>query len=282
MTRCSGVGSASPIPLGMSAAALAQSSQTASELLTALSQSCILSLYFGPSRKWHPTWPKPSTTDPVMAILKLPFKILLFAFLLFVLVAAAQLLFYAYLQSTSSLPQKSELIIVFPGEKERIDDALQLVDLGLGKHLAVINKTKKQLKNEIEKKNGSKKAILLTGKESRSTFEDVYQATQLMRKHDFRTVTLVTASYHMPRALLLFKAHLLGSGLDVELFYHSVKIDRQISISIFSGLFYNEVVKMWGSMMELAGNLVTNRLMYDSPWFDTISDLAHKYLLIYE
>jgi len=217
-----------------------------------------------------------------MAILKLPFKILLFAFLLFVLVAAAQLLFYAYLQSTSSLPQKSELIIVFPGEKERIDDALQLVDLGLGKHLAVINKTKKQLKNEIEKKNGSKKAILLTGKESRSTFEDVYQATQLMRKHDFRTVTLVTASYHMPRALLLFKAHLLGSGLDVELFYHSVKIDRQISISIFSGLFYNEVVKMWGSMMELAGNLVTNRLMYDSSWFDTISDLAHKYLLIYE
>ncbi len=217
-----------------------------------------------------------------MAILKLPFKILLFAFLLFVLVAAAQLLFYAYLQSTSSLPQRSELIIVFSGEKERIEAAMHLVDIGLGEHLAVINKTKKQLKKEIEEKNGSKKAILLTGKESRSTFEDVYWAVQLIRKHKFRSVTLVTSSYHMPRAFILFKTHLLVTGQKAELRFHSVEIVPESSRSAFAVLFYNETVKIWGSALELIGNLFTGRLMYDLPWFQNISELTHQYLLIYE
>ncbi|HKJ64663.1 MAG TPA: YdcF family protein [Desulfopila sp.] len=214
-----------------------------------------------------------------MGILKLPFKIFLFVSLLFLLVATAQLLFYAYLQSTSSLPQRSELIIVFPGEKERIEAALQLVDIGLGEHLAVINKTKKQLKNEVKEKNGSKKAVLLTGKESRSTFEDVYRAVQLIRKHKLHTVTLVTASYHMPRALFLFKTHLFGSGLNVELRHLSVEIAREPSLSTLSGLFYDEAVKMWGSTVELVGNQATGRLMYDLPWFQSISKLAHRFIL---
>jgi len=214
-----------------------------------------------------------------MAIIKLPIKILLLTGLFILFIALIQLLFYIYLATNESTPQKSELIVVFPGGKERMEAALDLVETGLGEHLAVINKTKKRLKQEIERKNESEKAVLLTGEESRSTFEDVYRASQLIRVHNFRTVTLVTSSYHMPRALFLFKAHLLSSGLDVKVYYHCVTIDRQILAPIFTGHFYNEIFKMWGSMMELTGNFITGRLMYDSPWFDTISDLAHTYLL---
>ncbi len=206
-------------------------------------------------------------------------KLLLFAAALILLVALAQFsAFYLLADNTKTLHQ-ADIIIIFPGGKEREQTAWTLAEQGLAPNLIVINSTSNRLKNKAEKYEIDEQLRLLGGGTSRSTFEDVYVAVESIRQHSFNSAILVTSSYHMPRALLLLKMHLLAQGMKVDIQHFPVIAEENKPHSAALGVYYNEMLKIWGSLVEIAGYHLTGKLMNDLPFFQKISEVAHKYLL---
>jgi uncharacterized SAM-binding protein YcdF (DUF218 family) len=174
---------------------------------------------------------------------------------------------------------KADLIVVFPGDQKRIDAGYALVKEGYATDLAVVSYNPAQITSMAKKHQDSTKVKLITGGSGRSTFEDVYNATQIISQHKYHSIILVTSTYHMPRALFLLKTFLLSSGLKVDVQYSPVKMAADKSASKVMQLCYNEMVKLWGSTIELLRFQLTDTLLMDSPRSFQVKQYVKKRLL---
>lgn len=105
---------------------------------------------------------------------------------------------------------RADGIVVLTGGADRIEDGLRLLERGLGRRM-VISGVNVQTTMETLKKRWPGRAALFDccidlDYQARNTFGNAVESARWMRDNGFRSLVLVTAGYHMPRALVEFES----------------------------------------------------------------------------
>lgn len=104
----------------------------------------------------------------------------------------------------------TDAIVVLTGDKDRIPEALALLNKGLAPKLLIsgVNpRVKPRLMARILRASVNKKRITL-GYDAHTTSENAEEAEEWISLEDMKSLRLVTSHYHMPRSLLEFRKRL--------------------------------------------------------------------------
>jgi uncharacterized SAM-binding protein YcdF (DUF218 family) len=197
-------------------------------------------------------------------------------------IALLQTAYFACIwQTATPVPSisKADLIIVFPGGTNRIAEGHSLAKEGYAPNLLIIGQTERSFKKLVDRLGALPSVNLIANDNSRSTFEDANIAKRIICSNRFRSVVLVTSSYHMPRSLFLLKTFLLDADLNVDLQYYPVEPSAVGDYSQDLRIYVNEMIKFWGSTAEMAGWKITHTLLRDSPFFAGIGHFVTSRLL---
>jgi hypothetical protein len=192
------------------------------------------------------------------------------------LVATIQTATAIYYSHTKVQLEPADLVVVLPGDNERITAGLATVERGFSSHFMIIGKTEVELNKLMNKSSTDTSVTPLAGGKSRSTFEDVYQTVKTIKEHNLKSVIVVTSGYHLPRALFLINLYLKASKLNVAVQAFPVQQSQNPIKKI--RLYKNEIVKLCGSFTEMVLNLVTGELVLDVPQFAMLQKSIKKYL----
>jgi len=202
--------------------------------------------------------------------------ILIVCLLCFVAVVQTSTAIY-FAKRTATL-ESADLVVVFPGGNRRIITGIDLIKEDLAPRFMVISTTALHLQ-ELLTKNGAPENInTLSGGESRSTFEDVYQTIQTIKDNQLRSVILVTSSYHLPRAMFLLRVSLWLAGQDVRIQGFSVKEEQGLSKNLVQ--YPNEAIKLWGSIIEMTGQYISGQLLLDAPILKKVQKVFKENFLL--
>lgn len=138
----------------------------------------------------------------------------------------------AFVQSAAvELPtaplKKVDAIVALTGGSNRIDTGFDLLEKGFAKKLFIsgvyrTTDVKQLLKRWKDEPQGNLDCCVVLGFEADNTAGNAVETVEWLRKEGFHSVYLVTANYHIKRALLEFNA--LAPDLDITPF--SVIPDR--------------------------------------------------------
>ncbi|BDD87673.1 YdcF family protein [Desulfofustis limnaeus] len=193
--------------------------------------------------------------------MRLVIKTARFALGVFLLVSLVQLSSAWYLQRPPQAPGQTDLVVVFPGDDNRFAAGCQLVKNGHSSRLMIINQSASSMKAIAKKHHVPAGIILLPGGTSRSSFEDAFRTSEAITDLGVRSVTLVTSAYHLPRALFLLKSVLALNGKEIAVHHYPVQDEHPTKRKL--QLYYNELLKLWGSSSEMAGYFVSGHLVLD-------------------
>jgi len=103
----------------------------------------------------------------------------------------------------------SNAIIVLTGGSERLNSGVNLLLAGKGEKLLITGvhpnvKDSSVLKDNIVPIKIQKCCVVL-GRNANNTFENATEAKEFLYKNNYKSMTLVTSHYHMPRSLLIFE-----------------------------------------------------------------------------
>jgi len=197
--------------------------------------------------------------------------------LIVLLVAVAQLCAFPYFSGRNKTLNKADVIVAFSGDDNRISAACSLAQQNYAANLAATGLTREKLAKEAAELVNFNLINLVDGGRSRSTFEDVYRTKEILEKKNYKAIVLVTSSYHMPRALLLLKVYLVFSGLKVDIQYFAVRDQANKPTDLRP--FYNEMIKIWGSLVEMFGYKICHELLNDKPSFKKARAVIHNRFL---
>ena len=176
-------------------------------------------------------------------------------FLCFIgVILAAQAVYFYHIQSANPELKKSDIIAILPAAEDRIKAGYELAKLEYAPNLTIVGVSKVDQMADTRYSGFPPNVRRVFTDKSRSTFEDALNIKNLVNGHDFKSVTLVTSCYHMPRAYLLLKILLAGSGIRVE--RCGTTEDQAPNFSwtrAFAGskTILIEMMKFWGSCFEM-------------------------------
>lgn len=137
--------------------------------------------------------------------------------------------FCAFNYQINSYPKdngdKTEAIIALTGGRNRIAEAVNLLNEGKADKLFISGVEKNTSLKAIEKRQGVKignQDNVIIGKEALDTVGNAVETTQWLEKNKIKSIRLVTSNYHIPRSLEEFKAQNAG----VEIVVHPVYSER--------------------------------------------------------
>jgi hypothetical protein len=168
-----------------------------------------------------------------------------------------------YFSTVTAQPEPADLVVVFPGDTERFKTGIELVKDGVAPRFMVVNTTDVHLREILQMNEAPEIINTLPGGISRSTFEDVYQTAKIIKENNLDSVILVTSSYHLPRALFLLRVYLKFSGQEIRIQSFPVKEEKEPHKKLMR--YSNEAIKLWGSVIEMAGYYLTGQLLLDAP-----------------
>ncbi len=119
---------------------------------------------------------------------------------------------------------KTDAIVVLTGGRNRIKEALLLLDIGLSEKLLISGVEKNiSLKEILQKQqlNIPEKGIVHLEKNSTNTVENARESAEWIRSNNISSIRLVTSNYHTPRSL--------------EEFYYQNQTLKIIPHPVFSG-----------------------------------------------
>jgi uncharacterized SAM-binding protein YcdF (DUF218 family) len=142
-------------------------------------------------------------------------KIFLRFLVLFILLWVAGFSYFTY-ASLSAAPQhpeqKTDAIIVLTGGPKRIEEGLRLFSSGLSGQIFISGVHPSVSMDDIKNlKHGGPalpECCITLGQEARTTIQNARETKDWIEKNNVKTIRLVTANYHMPRALIEFRAAL--------------------------------------------------------------------------
>lgn len=139
-----------------------------------------------------------------------------FAFLVW---AAGLYVFAAQIPEPGSLSdEKTDAIVVLTGGAGRVSEGLSLLAAGSGRKLFVSGVYRgvdvQALLKLAQRAPGDLECCIALGYVADSTRGNAAETAEWIAREGFKTIRLVTASYHMPRSLLEF-GHALPSGIRV-------------------------------------------------------------------
>jgi uncharacterized SAM-binding protein YcdF (DUF218 family) len=129
---------------------------------------------------------------------------------------AGFLLFVALLPTRPSGPLKADAIVALTGGDARLDAAVALLEGGTGKRLLISGANKASTKDELKRlSHGGRRFDCCAdiGYAAEDTYGNAEEAAQWTAAHHFRSLIVVTASYHMPRSIRFFRSLMPGVKL---------------------------------------------------------------------
>jgi uncharacterized SAM-binding protein YcdF (DUF218 family) len=126
---------------------------------------------------------------------------------LIALYVAGFLLFVGMLPTRPTQPLKADGIVALTGGDARLDAAVALLEGGAGKRLLISGVNKASTKAELRTlSNGRRRFDCCAdiGYAAEDTYGNAEETSAWVALHGFRSLIVVTASYHMPRSLRLF------------------------------------------------------------------------------
>lgn len=137
-------------------------------------------------------------------------RVFLSAIVLILLVYAASfVLFVARLPATPAQLPRADGIVVLTGGEARLDKAVMLLEHGVGKRLLISGvdmATTKETLGRLSHGGARFNCCADIGYIAEDTHGNAAEAAQWARDNGFKTLVIVTARYHMPRALSEFHA----------------------------------------------------------------------------
>jgi len=184
-------------------------------------------------------------------------------------ILAAQVIYFYYIQSSNPVLKKTDIIAILPAAEDRIKAGYELGKSGYAPNIAIIGVSADEQKADDRRYRGFPSNVRrIFTDESWSTFEDALNIRNIVKKHNFQSITLVTSSYHMPRAYFLLQILLAGSDIKVQRcgttkdhaassnWTHAFADGRTVLI---------EMIKFWGSCFEMLTHKITGDLMSNNP-----------------
>ena len=168
-----------------------------------------------------------------------------------------------FLQFITDLPSEIEdpdgetdAIIVLTGGAERLDTGLQLLINGKAKKLLVSGvdrvTTQAALLQRSQIDSAKFACCVELGHEASDTLGNAIEAEIWMRQAGYKSLRLVTASYHMPRSLLLFQDTMKGVEIVANpVFSPNVEIDTWWRHPRSAKLLASEFVKYVYSLLTV-------------------------------
>lgn len=126
---------------------------------------------------------------------------------LLALYVAGFLLFVATLPSQPTQKLKADGIVALTGGDARLDAAVALLEGGTAKRLLISGANKASTKDQIKAiSHGGRRFECCAdiGYAAEDTYGNAEETSAWVALHHFRSLIVVTASYHMPRSLRLF------------------------------------------------------------------------------
>ena len=120
-------------------------------------------------------------------------------------------------------PMPTDLIVVLTGGQERIEEGLRLLAQDYGKRLLISGVNEQVsleaiLSQQRESYESLKEKIIL-GREATNTLSNGREAAGWVKHMNARSIRLITANYHMPRSLVIFRRYLP----HIQIIPHSVE-----------------------------------------------------------
>jgi uncharacterized SAM-binding protein YcdF (DUF218 family) len=106
--------------------------------------------------------------------------------------------------------EQADGIVVVTGGADRIDEALGLIERGKGRRLLIsgvnVHSTPELLRRRWPGRAELFGCCIDLDYQARNTYGNAIESRAWARKNGFRSLILVTASYHLPRTMLEFRA----------------------------------------------------------------------------
>jgi uncharacterized SAM-binding protein YcdF (DUF218 family) len=152
---------------------------------------------------------------------------------LLVVYVAGFLLFVTTLPTRPQAPLTADGIVALTGGDARLDAAVALLEGGTGRRLLISGVNKESSKAEIKRvSDGGRRFDCCAdiGYAAEDTYGNAEEAAAWTAQHNFRSLIVVTASYHMPRSLRLFHSLMPNvkliaypvepAGIDMAAWWH--------------------------------------------------------------
>lgn len=120
---------------------------------------------------------------------------------------AGFLLFVETLPSTDPIPPRADGIVALTGGDARLDAAVSLLEHRAAKRLLITGVFQTTTKEELGRIfHGGRRFACCADIDysAEDTHDNAEQAAEWAARHDYRSIIVVTASYHMPRSLTEF------------------------------------------------------------------------------
>jgi len=120
----------------------------------------------------------------------------------------------------ASLPERAEGIVALTGagSNERLTAAIHLLELGLGERMLVSGVNRDASREDIRKVSRAARRLydccVDLGFEAATTLGNARETAEWTRAMRYRSLIVVTADYHMPRAMLELRATLPRTRLE--------------------------------------------------------------------
>lgn len=148
----------------------------------------------------------------------------------FVVAALGFPVFVWSLARKSEDPQPADAIVALTGGEGRVSAALELLDQGKGKRLLISGVDVQTSRAELFDAAGSSAhaaCCVDLGRSAANTIGNAGEAAAWVSEHDYRSIIVVTASYHMPRSLMELRAVLPETTfVPYPVFPESVRLDE--------------------------------------------------------
>jgi uncharacterized SAM-binding protein YcdF (DUF218 family) len=136
---------------------------------------------------------------------------------LVVLYVAGFVVFVTNLPAPKPAPKPAQGIVALTGGDERVTAAVNLLETNNGQRLLISGVHPKTTKDELKRlAHGGKRFDCCAdlGYAAENTRGNAEEAAGWARAHRFKSLIVVTASYHMPRSLTEFQAAMPGVRLE--------------------------------------------------------------------
>ena len=195
---------------------------------------------------------------------------------------AAEVIYFYFILSKNYSPEKSGCIFILPEAKERIIEGTRLAREGFAPNFTIIGQDSPKLRAWAEK-FGIQGSInqIISGK-SRSTFEDTLNIAKITKEHGFGSILIVTSTYHLPRTSFLLRTLIANPSFMVNLYgisSDSVSALDQKQSPSDRKMIFNEMIKFWGSVVELCVYKSTGNLISDIPTYIRIKKFVSSWIL---
>lgn len=168
------------------------------------------------------------------------------------------LLLFAWIIPTSSpeIIKKADAIVVLTGSAGRIQSGVDLLENGAADKMFISGVWKGAKVSEVLKGNNIKNPDILDnivlGYEATSTRENAIEVKKFLSKNNYKTIYLVTASYHIPRAKLLFSRQMPDIKIIAyPAFAENFKEEKIFTDEKTAQLFFSEFLKYIATFFNL-------------------------------